>query len=261
VKAVTLLYHDVVENAEFSSSGFKGGDADFYKLTDEEFSTHIKAISAEGFKAKNLSKLIDGNLTGTTQFLTFDDGGRSFLKPIADILEKNQQIGLFFISTDFIGTPGFLTEEEIKALHARGHVIGSHSCSHPKKISDCTREELLHEWAESKRILSEIIGEEVLSGSIPGGFLSEAVVKAAVDSGYKVLFTSEPLKRITKYEGCYLVGRYSLTQGMGYKSAISLSKLHLSHKQLKQFVLWNVKKFLKRYFGGIYRQIRLKLLS
>ena len=77
---------------------------------------------------------------------TFDDGGISFLTIIAPILEKYNQKGIFFISTQYIDTPLFLTKKQIKELRERGHIIGSHSHSHPQNISELANSDLLEEY-------------------------------------------------------------------------------------------------------------------
>src|SRR5215468_3611624 len=98
MKARAIMYHDVVENGDFASSGFPGEGAHVYKLRREDFERHLAAI---------------GDLDVA---LTFDDGGVSFYHPIADLLEARGRRGAFFITTDRIGTPGFLTGEQIREL-------------------------------------------------------------------------------------------------------------------------------------------------
>ena len=103
MRARAIMYHDVVENGDFASSGFPGEGAHVYKLRREDFERHLDAIGAREVA------------------LTFDDGGVSFLHPIADLLEARGRRGCFFITTGRIGTPGFLSEEEVRELHRRGH--------------------------------------------------------------------------------------------------------------------------------------------
>ena len=45
MKAISLLYHDVVMPGHFDSSGFTGGDADIYKFARPEFERHLEAIA------------------------------------------------------------------------------------------------------------------------------------------------------------------------------------------------------------------------
>jgi len=76
-----------------------------------------------------------------------------------------------------------LPAEQIRDLHQRGHIIGSHSCSHPKRMSFCSRAELLQEWGRSCEILAGILGAPVTVASVPGGFYSRAVAEAAAEAG------------------------------------------------------------------------------
>ena len=260
MQAVTLLYHDVIKNGDYSSSGFQSGDANFYKIAEDVFIGHVEAIYQKyQLKAGNLSEL--QNDEHTPFFISFDDGGSCFLNPIADILERFGWVGVFFNSTDYIGTPGFLTRAEVKELADRGHVIGSHSCSHPLKITNCSYIELLAEWSQSKKVLESIIGKEVTTASIPGGFLSKDVEKSAAESGYLSLFTSEPQKKIYSVDGCMILGRYSIAQGVTTKNAVRLANKSFSLYQVWQYAFWNVKKFAKKYCGTFYARFRLKVLS
>src|SRR5215471_17775111 len=103
-----IMYHDVVEDGDFASSGFPGEGANVYKLRREDFQGHLDAIAAAG--AKDV-------------LLTFDDGGVSFHTPVASLLEAYGWRGHFFVTTDRIGTPGFLSEDQIRDLYRRGHLI------------------------------------------------------------------------------------------------------------------------------------------
>src|SRR5204862_350417 len=77
--------------------------------------------------------------------------------------------GHFFIATDLVGTPGFLDWDGIRALVAMGHVVGSHSCSHPDRMADLSWDQLLDEWSRSAAALSSELGQEVSTASVPGG--------------------------------------------------------------------------------------------
>ena len=46
MRARSIMYHDVVEQGDFASSGFPGEAAHLYKLTREEFERHLAAIAA-----------------------------------------------------------------------------------------------------------------------------------------------------------------------------------------------------------------------
>jgi peptidoglycan/xylan/chitin deacetylase (PgdA/CDA1 family) len=245
--SLSLLYHDVVPAGMFRSSGFSSPDADIYKLDESEFRRHLEAIDSRGVPASD-------------RLFTFDDGGSSALEPTATLLEEFGRIGYFFITTDFIGTPGFLTRGEIRALRNRGHVIGSHSCSHPARMAHCSREQLLHEWGESRELLSEILGEAVDSGSVPGGYYARRVAEAAAQCGIRLLFTSEPTKGIHKVNGTEVVGRYSIQQGVSAETAACIAHGDVVPR-LKQAAYWNAKKAAKMIGGRHWLRLRKYIIA
>jgi peptidoglycan/xylan/chitin deacetylase (PgdA/CDA1 family) len=258
-RVMALLYHDVVNGMDFGMSGFSGKDADEYKLTQKEFEEHISAIK-QSLKSHVITQITKADSKIPPVMFTFDDGGVSAHEIIAPILEKNDWRGLFFISSDYIGGKEFLSREQIKDLHDRGHIIGSHSCSHPTKITDCTQEQLLHEWGSSIEVLSEIIEQPVTVASIPGGFYSTAVAKAAVEQGVKYLFTSEPVQKIASLDGCAIIGRFSVKRG----DSASVPAEFVSNHPIRmfwQFSYWNIKKVAKAISGPVYPWVRSYYLS
>ena len=143
MKATSLMYHDVVEGEDPDSSGFPGGAAALYKLPRTAFERHLEAIAAAGGRPQVAA--VEGWDSGQSLFLTFDDGGVSASNVIAPLLDKYQWRGHFFMTTNWIGRPGFLSADQLRELARRGHVIGTHSSSHPTRMSDLSRMRL---WLE-----------------------------------------------------------------------------------------------------------------
>ena len=193
-------------------------------------------------------------------FLTFDDGAVSSYTCVAGELEQRGWRGHFFVTTDWIGKPGFLDARQIRELHARGHVIGSHSCSHPARMSKLSWTELLKEWKESCGVLSEILQEPVVTASVADGYYSRKVGKAAAAAGIQVLFTSEPRARVWNADGCLILGRYSIQSRTpaGVSGAIAARN---QWPRLRQAILWQAKKPVKALAGESYFAIRRFLLS
>ena len=192
--------------------------------------------------------------------LTFDDGGVSELTPIADILEEHGWRGHFFVATNFIDTPPFLSRQQICELHKRGHVIGSHSASHPERMSACTWEQIVTEWRQSRAVLEEILGAAVMCASVPGGHYSTAVAHAAAEAGLTFLFNSEPTARPRTIAGCQVLGRYSIVRGTTPQIAAALAAGAVAPR-LGQALSWNAKKLAKATGGRLYVRLRQWLLG
>lgn len=256
MKIASLLYHDVVPPGAWASSGFAGGDADIYKLAIDQFEQHLEAI---GRKTRGAAipvfHALEGRAGKQDFLLTFDDGGSSALEYADPVLRERSWLGHFFITTDYIGKPGFLSRAGIQELFRRGHVIGSHSCSHPRVISQCSCKELQREWGESVAVLSDILGSAVTTASIPGGFYSKRVEEAAAAAGIRVLFTSEPTNRVEPQSSCTLVGRYSIQQGTAAAQAAALAANDF-RTVATQRAFWNVKKVLKAVGGQYWHKAR-----
>lgn len=62
--------------------------------------------------------------------LTFDDGFSSQYKTALPILDKAGMKGTFYIVTRYLGTPTYMTADNVKALSADGQEIGSHTENH-----------------------------------------------------------------------------------------------------------------------------------
>ncbi|HEV3467914.1 MAG TPA: polysaccharide deacetylase family protein [Pyrinomonadaceae bacterium] len=259
--AIALMYHDVVDGDAYDASGFAGADAALYKLGRAEFEAHLAAIAASG-AARPVTVAELGGPGGAARplLLTFDDGGVSAYTHAAPALERRGWRGHFFVTTGRVGTPGFLSREQILDLDRRGHVVGSHSATHPARMARCGYEEVLREWRSSAAFLSDILGRAVTAASVPGGYYSRRVAEAADEAGIRHLFTSEPTAGLHKVGGCLVVGRYAVQRWTTPRAAAAIAAGRLAPR-LRQAVLWNAKKATKAVGGEFYLRARKALIG
>lgn len=242
MRVVSLLFHDVYAT-DPSESGFRSPAADRYKLAVPDFEAQLDSL-AEAWTP--------GSTIPVT--LTFDDGGASYYTTIADRLETMGLRGYCFVSTDFIGQRGFLTAEQIRELDSRGHVIGTHSASHPPRFSALTSEDMRREWAESRERLEDILGRAVTVASVPGGYFSASVAKAAVRAGVQRLFTSEPTSTPCSLGDCTLIGRFTIRRGHPADMARRFAAA-APWARCGAWVGWNAKALVKPVLGPSYARI------
>jgi peptidoglycan/xylan/chitin deacetylase (PgdA/CDA1 family) len=198
------MYHDVASRPELDGAGFPGPLAARYKLEPDRFQAHLEAIAAAGARVDLL-----GSEAGPFIALTFDDGGSASLGT-ADALEERGWRGHFFVPTGLVGSPGFLGPDGVRELASRGHVVGSHSHTHPTYMGKLRHEGLGYEWARSREILGQILGKEPAIASLPGGYYSVALARAVARAGYAILMTSEPVSQVRVVDGVTVVGRYAI---------------------------------------------------
>jgi peptidoglycan/xylan/chitin deacetylase (PgdA/CDA1 family) len=255
-----LLFHDVYQHTP-AESGFSSEVAHRYKLRLRDFDAQLAAVAEarhdSPIRAQEL--LPTGGSVGAAEstpgtppyLVTVDDGGVSYYTVIADRLEQYGWRGHCFVSTDRIGTRGFLDARQIRELDARGHVIGSHSASHPPRFSACSPAQMRDEWADSRRVLEDIVGHDVDVASVPGGYFSKAVAKAAADAGIRILFTSEPVTSLDRCDGCLIAGRFTIRSGDASDASRQLVAMS-GWARSRAWLDWNAKGLVKPILGPVY---------
>ncbi len=200
------MYHEVTDDP--ASSGFQRPGAFDYKHSVAAFTEHLARIAATPLRPVLVTQL-DLTRPGRHLTLTFDDGGTSALTA-AELLGRHGWKAHFFIVTSLIGTRTFLDAAGIRALRAAGHVIGSHSHTHPGIFRDQDPARMGEEWRVSSDTLSQITGEPCVSASVPGGDISARVLESAGAAGFRYLYTSEPWLIPRQAGACAVLGRYSV---------------------------------------------------
>jgi peptidoglycan/xylan/chitin deacetylase (PgdA/CDA1 family) len=246
-RLLSLLLHDVYRD-DPSESGFLGAAADRYKLSLDELDAQLAGLARV---RHDTPILVEGSAAAGDRSrrrmpfaITVDDGGVSYYTLLADRLEARGWRGHCFVTTGAIGRPQFLDRGQIRELRARGHVVGSHSVSHPRRFSACRFAEMTREWRDSRAALADILGEDVTTASLPGGAFSRRSALAAAEAGLRVLFTSEPATRAVDVGGCAVLGRFIVRAGYPSDFAMRVGRLERAAR-LNEWIRWNTKKPLK----------------
>jgi peptidoglycan/xylan/chitin deacetylase (PgdA/CDA1 family) len=242
-----LIYHDVAPISAQDDCGFSGPMAARYKLEPARFERHLDAIASLGVSVG----LVQASPRAA---LTFDDGGASALA-IAEALERRGWRGHFFVTTGRIGTPGFLSADEVRELSGRGHEVGSHSDSHPTYMGSLSRAELATEWRRSREVLSEILGTPPASAAVPGGFLSRAVIGEAASAGYRLLMTSQPSVRVRSHGAMEVHGRFTIWAATTPARAADYAQGDL-RARAEMWLAWQLKTASKRLSPAVYESLR-----
>jgi peptidoglycan/xylan/chitin deacetylase (PgdA/CDA1 family) len=239
-----LMYHEVTDDPK--TSGFQRPGALPYTLTRNAFTTHLNAIAGGALRPELVTHLdlgANGNGKQRHLLLTFDDGGASAMY-VAEELAKRDWKAHFFIITGRIGERTFLKPADIRELRSAGHIVGTHSHTHPDIFRGLPRELMTTEWRVSRAILEALLGEPCVAASVPGGDISRIVLESAGDAGIRYLFTSEPLLTPERIGDTWILGRVILKAGV---SAATI-------RQLVAFRGWQRAQLIRR-LGGIARAL------
>ena len=172
-----LTYHRIVPD---------GARESFHDIEVTRFEQQLRCLVDRTAVAQDGARLIPGR---GPLCLTFDDGTGDHRR-VADLLRSFGLTGTFFVITGRLGTPKYLSEDDVRAMAAHGHRIGSHGVTH-RHLAAMTAAELDEELVTSRRHLEALTHGTVDWIAPPGGVYSEAVVEAACQVGYKVFRTMD----------------------------------------------------------------------
>ncbi len=242
----SFAYHDVADDR--TTSGFQRPAALPYKLTCRAFREHLDGFAA-GPCAPTLVDAIDWTRPGRHLLLTFDDGGKSALYAGEQLCQRGWR-GHFFIITSRIGTRTFLDAGEIRYLRSCGHMLGSHSHTHPDIFREQPADQMAEEWRVSCDVLAALLGEPCASAAVPGGDSSRAVLQAAAAVGLRYLFTSDSWLRPWRADGCWVLGRFAPKVGTSPRRVQQLAQFH---GWVRARAVQEVKALARRALSPVYR--------
>ncbi len=184
-----LMYHAIGETGTGTQ---QYDDADF-TVSEKRFCSHLDYLSQHSFSSLLPSELKYLNFGAAASdnncVITFDDGHASDAALALPILLSRGFKAVFFITTEWIGKPGYMNESEIKAISDAGMELGSHGHTHAF-FNDLSYQQALSELQQSCDILKSISGKETVSFSAPGGQLPARLQDLSEAVGIEYVFTS-----------------------------------------------------------------------
>lgn len=121
-------------------------------------------------------------------YLTFDEGYENgYTEKILDVLKEKQVSAVFFVTMPYAREQG----EIMKRFTEEGHVIGSHSVSHPSGgMPSLSVEEQMQEYQELHEFVKNTYQYEMYLFRPPAGIFSEQSLAVTACSGYKTVMWS-----------------------------------------------------------------------
>ncbi len=235
-----LLYHALFEGK---------GNAENYALTTDAFEEHIQYLSQNGFSGVSFDELLEGHLNADKNIvvISFDDGNYSDYEAALPILKRYGMRATFFITVNRVGATGYVQWDHLREMAKEGMSIQSHSLNHVF-LSDLNNSSLLHELRESRRRLQEELSLPVHFISLPGGFCSRNVLRAAREAGYQGVATSCPGLNKTG-NGVNIFKRFVITRTTPVSCFRQIVHAHTSYAAREQLV-YGVKAFAKKTLGS-----------
>jgi len=180
--ALILMYHDLADSLFGVAPAHQP-----YVLAPAVFRWQMKFAAESALACVTATDWVASGLESSRALvITFDDGHVSNHNLAFPILLELGLKATFFITAGRIGAGQTMNWQQIRAIHAAGMEIGSHTLTHrpPSTLND---KELRYELIESRRVLEDGLGAPVTAISSPTGFFNSRMCLIARESGYQAL--------------------------------------------------------------------------
>lgn len=180
-KSKIIFYHDVYGNKRYLDRDTKLDMGTPLAM----FKEHIKMVRENGFTITDRITNHEGEV-----MICFDDGFKG-IYDTKDYFIKEGVRPTVFLAISLIGLPGYLDINEIRELQKAGFIFQCHAWDH-KDLTSYSRDGLVRELCESKKMLEDILGKPVDEICFPIGYFSQLVLDECKRYGYKIMYSSIP---------------------------------------------------------------------
>ena len=160
-----------------------------YILPLETFRRQMQWLKESGFRGLCVSEAVRYPEEPKV-CITFDDGCETDLISAAPVLREFGFGATFYLTSGFLGTPGYQRAEQVRELDALGFEIGCHSMTHPY-LSDLSDAELGREIVDAKLQIEQMLGHAIEHFSCPGGRYDRRTLETARRAGFRTVANSE----------------------------------------------------------------------
>jgi peptidoglycan/xylan/chitin deacetylase (PgdA/CDA1 family) len=178
-----LMYH-------YIRSVDQGSDSLGYELsvTPDDFNSQMAWLHEQGYigmRMDGITRCLRGEAPCPSKAiaLTFDDGYVDAYTDALPVLKRYGLLATFYIVSNFVGQPGYMTWEQVAALRDAGMEIGAHTVSHPD-LTLLDWETAGFEIAQSKAELDHRLGINVTSFCYPTGLYNGGIEEQVRAAGY-----------------------------------------------------------------------------
>ncbi len=180
---VCLLYHDVSVGPAHVSGG-----KEHFSVGATAFGAQLDMLKAEGYAGLSIAEAFRHQ--GPCVGISFDDGDIGQYARAFPALASRGMTATFFITTSWVGTPGYASWPQLKEMRAAGMSIQSHTHSHPF-LSELSAARLTEEFRASKRALDDQLGQDTDTLAFPGGDMPQPALRSLLaEAGYRFVATS-----------------------------------------------------------------------
>lgn len=183
--SVALMYHALGVDGAVDV-----GQDPHYTLDSAVFDRHLRDCQATGSAVTSARDWLRGDPQSAI-LLSFDDGHLSNYTEAFPLLQQHACSADFFVNSSNVGTRGYASWIELRAMADAGQSIQSHSHTH-RYLTSLSATELRDELVRSKTMIEDRVGHAVSLLAPPGGRMPANLERIARDCGYQHILSSRP---------------------------------------------------------------------
>ena len=165
------------------------------RVHPERLDRHLRLLRRLGLRGVSLSELLRAQERGRARGLiglTFDDGYTDFLEHAVPVLRRHGMTSTLYVVAGRLGGEntwddgprlGLIDADQVRAVAAAGHEVGSHTMTHAR-LPGADERTLAAEIGGSREVLTDVLQAEVASFCYPYGAFDVAAADAVRAAGY-----------------------------------------------------------------------------
>jgi peptidoglycan/xylan/chitin deacetylase (PgdA/CDA1 family) len=179
---LVLTYHKVFEEGQTSQP-------QFYTVSSATFDAQLCILADRGFRFLVLDDVVRNTVHPPDAcYLTFDDATRDHYEVVCPILEQRGAHATFFVPTDSLNAPGYLTTSHVEEMAKAGHLIGSHSHRHVR-LDRLPAADVRDQLLRSRQLIGEITGTPPTAFAPVGGYTNRRLLAEVRRQGFELIRT------------------------------------------------------------------------
>ena len=178
------MYHDVGGTRAVQSGG-----PEYFRVPAAAFARQLDQIRDLGWTACSVTEALQPGPARRVA-VSFDDGDAGQFAHAFPALAARGMTATFFVTTSWVGRPGYVSWEHLREMKAAGMSVQSHTHTHPF-LSELDGTALHNELRASKDALDETLEQATDAIALPGGDFPRHRLRHVFEAaGYRVVATS-----------------------------------------------------------------------
>lgn len=183
-----LMYHHIA----IAPAGADAVRRDL-SVSPAAFAQQMDYLRAQGYETIDLQHLVDHLTTGRPLpakpiILTFDDGYDDNFTQAYPVLRSHRLTGVFFVLSDAMGNPGYMSWQEAAEMSRNGMDIQAHGRTHAD-LAISSSADVAWQVAGSKAMIEERIGRPVRFYCYPSGRYNARTIEILRQNGFTAAVT------------------------------------------------------------------------